>query len=179
MIILLTSTMQSCSTWTPQPEWLGILTKIWIWHLKNINVQQHSNFRRYTRSPKMFLEMRTHIQTGCNMVTLLPNMLPVAFVHMCGKRMHTATCLSCGTAAWMKECLSRLARCLSASSEPVTGSCARYRRVLQKCWRPCQLCMGIMLFKKQLCVTGTTTSKADKNCWKMSLVVRKLQLLWM
>jgi hypothetical protein len=37
--------------------------------------------------------------------------------------------------------------------------------------------MGIMLFKKQLCVTGTTISKVDKNCWKTGVVVRKLQLL--
>ena len=70
-------------------------------------------------------------------------------------------------------------RCLSVSSEPISGSCARYRRVLQKYWRPCQLFMGIMLFKKEMCVTGTTTSKVDKNCWKTSLIVRKLQLLWM
>ena len=106
----------------------------------------------------MFQKMRTHIQTGCNMATLLPNMLPVAFVHMCEKRMHIATCLC-------------------VSSEPVRGSCARYRRALQKCCRPCQLFMGILLFKKWLCVAGTTTSKVDKNCWKTSLVVRKLQLL--
>jgi len=61
MINLLFSMMHGLSTWTPQPECLGILAKTWTWHLKNINVQQHSNFRCYTRST--FLEMRTHIQT--------------------------------------------------------------------------------------------------------------------
>jgi len=106
-------------------KWLGILSKIWIWHLKNINVQQHSNFRHYTRSTKMFQDMQTHIQTGCNKTTLLPNMLHVASVHMCGKRMYIATCLSCGSAAWVKVCPSCLARCLCVSSEPVRGSCAR------------------------------------------------------
>lgn len=173
---LLTS-MCSLSTWTPQPEWLGILAKTWTWHLKNIKVQKQSNVRCYTRST--FLEMRTHIQTGCNMATLLPDVLPVTFVHMCRKWKHIATRLSCARAAWVNVCPSWLTRCLSVSSEPISGSCARYRRVLQKCWRPCQLFMGIMLFKKQLCVTATTTSKVDKNCWNTSLVVRKLQLLWM
>jgi len=164
MITLLTSMMHSLSTWTSQPEWLGILAKIWTWHLKNINVQQHSNFKCYTRSTKMFLEMRTHIQTGCNMATLLPDALPVAFVHMCRKSLHIATRLCYAKAAWVKVCPSFTARCLSVSSEPISGSCARYRRVKQKCWRTCQLFMRIMLFKKQLCVTGTTISKVDKNC---------------
>lgn len=177
MINLLTCMMHSLSTWTPQPEWLGILAKTWTWHLKNIKVHKHSNFRCYTRST--FLEMWTHIQTGCNMATPLPDVLPVAFVHMCGKWMQIAICLSCATAAWVKVCPSCLARCLSVSSELISGSCARYRRVLQKCWRPCQLFLGIMLFKTHLCVTATATSKVDKNCWKTSLVVRKLQLLWM
>jgi len=57
----------------------------------------------------MFLEMQTHIQTGCNMATLLPDVLPVASVHMCGKWMHIVTCLSCARAAWAKVCPSCLA----------------------------------------------------------------------
>jgi len=40
------------------------------------------------------MKMQTHIQTGFNMATLLPDVLPVAFVHMCGKWMHIATRLS-------------------------------------------------------------------------------------
>ena len=47
----------------------------------------------------MFPEMQTHIQTGCNMATLLPDVLPVAFVHKCEKWMHIATRLSCARAA--------------------------------------------------------------------------------
>jgi len=49
--------------------------------------------------------------------------------------------------------------------------------VLQKHCRPSELLMGITFLKKHKCMTDTTASEVGKNCCKMSLAVRDLNLL--
>ena len=162
------------------------LFKEWSFHVTSTQqVQLTSNpselntIGKEHRHIKMFPEMQTYIQTGPNMAALLWDVLPAAFVHMREKWLHTATCLLCARGAWAMVCARCQVHCsVWGKSQPQVlvetreEHCSNTAGLANCLW-------GWCFYKKQPCMTGTTTSKLGKNCRKRYLTSGDLQSLQM